>query len=104
AEHLTRIWNDGASQIEGIADPAERAFVLFAFVVCNQFYYNGNKRTAKFMMNGVLLSNGMNAVNPTGRTKAAYYSALDALFRNADATQVVEYLAGQSKRYSAAGN
>ncbi len=99
AAQLKRIWDEGSAQIERIDDPVERAFALFAFIVYNQFYYNGNKRTAKFMMNGVLMSNGINAVNPTSRTREGYYSALDVLFREADATPIINYLAGQSKRY-----
>jgi prophage maintenance system killer protein len=71
----------------------------FAFLTRNQFYFNGNKRTAKFMANGLLMSNGFNAINPRSRTSKDYHQALDTLFRDGDATPIMAYLAREAPKY-----
>ena len=98
-ESLHRIWQDGISAIETIADPDERGLATFAWIAYNQFYYNGNKRTAKFLANGVLMSHGINAVNPSSRTRDTYNAALDHLYRTSDATAIMQYLSSESRRY-----
>ena len=35
----------------------------FLFGALQQFYFDGNKRTSRFMMNGILMSNGFDAIS-----------------------------------------
>jgi Fic family protein len=46
-----------------LANPLERAIVMFLFGSLQQFFFDGNKRTARLMMNGILLSHGIDAIN-----------------------------------------
>jgi Fic family protein len=41
----------------------ERALAYFLFGALQQFYFDGNKRTARYMMNGHLMGNGIDAIS-----------------------------------------
>jgi len=97
--NLKKLWYDGVEQINAIPDPGERGLALFAFLTYNQFYFTANKRTAKFMASGVLMSNGINAINPLNRTRDAYNAALDMLYRTGNATNIMSYLSDSTHRY-----
>jgi hypothetical protein len=44
-------------------EPFERATAFFLFGALQQFFFDGNKRTSRFMMNGVLMSHGIDAIS-----------------------------------------
>lgn len=76
-----------------VADPRERALAYFAGATRRQFYFDGNKRTARLMMTGVLLSNGFDAVAIPFARKLEFNIALDVLFETADGTQLMAFMA-----------
>lgn len=43
--------------------PFERACAFFLFGALQQFFFDGNKRTARMMMNGILMSSGIDAIS-----------------------------------------
>lgn len=47
----------------GIGSPYEQALAYFLFGALAQFYFDGNKRTARYMMNGHLMSHGIDAIS-----------------------------------------
>lgn len=91
--NLKRIFADGLAELEGIPHPVERAIAYFAFGTYYQFYFNGNKRTARTMMNGLLMSNGFDAISVSGRRVLEHNEALVHLFRDANATPIGTLLA-----------
>jgi hypothetical protein len=63
-ENLRRIHSRGLEAIQaGIADPFEQALAYFLFASLQQFYFDGNKRTGRSMMNGHLMSHGTDAIS-----------------------------------------
>jgi prophage maintenance system killer protein len=67
--------------------------VYAASAIRHQFYFDGNKRTAKLMASGELLAHGYDAISiPYSRLHEQNLS-LDELFRTDDATALMMLLA-----------
>ncbi|MGH3303435.1 MAG: hypothetical protein ACRDOK_17485 [Streptosporangiaceae bacterium] len=80
---------DGLSEIE---DARTRALVYFASAVRRQFYFDGNKRAARLMMSGELMSNGFDAVSVPYARQLEFNEALDEMFTTNDATPLLAFL------------
>lgn len=53
-----------------VPGPVEAALAFFLFGAVQQFFFDGNKRSARFMMNGVLMSAGIDAISiPAARAQ-----------------------------------
>lgn len=83
--------------LESIPDPRERALAYFAAATRRQFYFDGNKRTARLMMTGELLKHGYDAVDVPFARKLEFNISLDTLFDTADGTPLMAFLASCSK-------
>ncbi|QTH60858.1 Fic family protein [Corynebacterium hindlerae] len=76
-----------------ISDPVLRSMVYFCSATRSQFYFDGNKRTARLMMAGELLAHGYDAINVPYARALEFHLALDELFRSNDATEMLKFLA-----------
>ncbi|MFT4188090.1 MAG: Fic family protein [Aeromicrobium sp.] len=76
-----------------LEDPRERALVYFASATRSHFYFDGNKRTARLMMTGMLISHGYESVNIPYARRLEFNDALDGLFADDDATELLRFLA-----------
>ncbi|MCX7522025.1 hypothetical protein OSC27_07005 [Microbacterium sp. STN6] len=74
-------------------DPRARALVYAASAIRHQFYFDGNKRTAKLVASGELLAHGYDAISIPYSRLHEQNIALDTLFRTDDATQLMVLLA-----------
>lgn len=84
--------------LDQVEDPRERALAFFAAATRNQFFFDGNKRTARLMMAGALMSRGFDAVNVPFVRRLEYNMALDQLFATDDGTALMDLLASCSVR------
>lgn len=75
------------------SDPRLRALVYAASVIRHQFYFDGNKRTAKLMASGELISHGFDAISIPYTRLYEQNLALDALFRTDNATELMRLMA-----------
>lgn len=80
------------SYLDSIDDPRQRALIYFASAVRRQFYFDGNKRTARLMMTGELMSSGFDVVSVPFARKLEFNEALDVLFSKDDATDLLRFL------------
>ena len=78
--------------LETLPDPRERAVAYFAAATRSQFYFDGNKRTARLMMTGVLMSAGIDAVNIPYSRRLEFNRSLDELFESDDATSLMRFI------------
>ncbi|HEX7164352.1 MAG TPA: hypothetical protein VF223_24300, partial [Trebonia sp.] len=63
-ENLRRIFQRGIDfNAELSSGVFEQAAAYFLFAALQQFYYDGNKRTGRYMMNGHLMSHGIDAIS-----------------------------------------
>lgn len=97
-EALIRRHRQGIDALLSIDDERERALGYFAFATRRQFYFDGNKRTARLMMNGALVSAGITAIDvPVSRANEFHHS-LDVLFLADDATPLLSFVSSCAKR------
>ena len=82
--------------LDGLAefhDPRMRALVYFCSATRRQLYFDGNKRTARLMMTGELMSQGFDIVSVPVARRLEFNTALDELFMTDDATPLLRFLA-----------
>lgn len=60
---LPRLFNEMVNKSQIIDDVYDKAIFVFLKMAKNQFFYDVNKRMGRFMMNGILLSEGYPAIN-----------------------------------------
>ena len=75
-----------------LGDARRRALIYFASATRRQFYFDGNKRTARLMMTGELMSSGYDLVSVPYSRRLEYNNALDILFDRDDATELLRFL------------
>jgi Fic family protein len=75
-----------------LSDARQRALIYFASATRRQFYFDGNKRTARLMMTGELMVSGYDLVSVPYSRRLEYNNALDILFDRDDATDLLRFL------------
>jgi Fic family protein len=64
AARLNEVFTSGVQALrENVSNPFERAAAFFLFGALQRFFFDGNKRTSRFMMNGLLMTEGIDAVS-----------------------------------------
>ena len=58
--------------LEGIADTHLRAMTAFLTMARHRYFFDGNKRTGRLMMNGMLLTAGYDVINVPYRRRQAF--------------------------------
>lgn len=89
---LIRRHKQGIDDLIRINHAGERALGYYAFATRRQFYFDGNKRTARLMMNGALVSAGIAAVDLPVSRASEFHQALDVLFLTDDATRLLHFI------------
>lgn len=79
-------------------DPREQAIVYFCAAARRQFYFDGNKRTARLMMAGHLLAHGYDAISIDGHRHAEFDQHLRPLFVDGDATALMTFIVDNRPR------
>jgi hypothetical protein len=82
----------GGEYLSTVSDARRRALIYIASATRRQFYFNGNKRTARLMMAGELMSNAYDLVSVPYSRKLEFNNALDVLFDQDDATELLRFL------------
>ena len=91
-ETLRAHFDDLILYLETVEDPRQRALIYFASAVRRQFYFDGNKRTARLMMTGELMTQGFDVISVPVARKLEFNQALDVLFSDDDATELLRFL------------
>lgn len=64
APEFNRVFTNGLNALQSeVQQPFEKAAAFFLFGALQQFFFDGNKRTSRFMMNGILMSAGIDAIS-----------------------------------------
>ncbi len=92
-ENLRRIYARGLEFIHAdLSDVFEQAIAYFLFAAL-QFYFDGNKRTARYMMNGHLMSHGIDAISVPAARRQEFNSSMVEFFRTREGTGMFQFLA-----------
>ncbi|WP_028245427.1 Fic family protein [Pseudoclavibacter soli] len=79
-------------RVSEIPNPLVRAATFAAASTYTQPFLDGNKRTARVMMNGYLLSRGYDAILIPARAEQEYVAAVAELFRTGRTAPYAEFL------------
>ena len=93
APELNRVFANGLQALESEAPNAfEKAAAFFMFGALQQFFFDGNKRTSRFMMNGILMSAGIDAISvPAGKAQE-FNENMVRFYLTKDATEMMAFL------------
>ena len=92
-EDLRAVFDESADRANRLAHPLSRAVAWAGFGAYHQFYGDGNKRTARYVMNAILLSNGFDAILTPVARKTDYNLALRDMYLSGDLTGYALFLA-----------
>lgn len=92
APELNRVFREGVAELEK-CPPFERATAFFLFGALQQFFFDGNKRTSRLMMNGVLMSHGIDAISVPAAKVQAFNEKMVRFYLSKDATEMMAFLA-----------
>jgi len=92
AKELNNIFTNGIKEIEQIKNPIVKATTMFLFGAKNQFFYDGNKRTSRLMMNGILIQNGCPILNIKAKDKLAFNEQMIIFYNSDDIEQSINFL------------
>ncbi len=93
AVRLNDVFASGARSLEqNVSNPFERATAFFLFGSLQQFFFDGNKRTSRFMMNGVLMTEGIDAVSIPAIRAAEFNSRMVDFYTSRDATRMMAFV------------
>ncbi|AHF95020.1 hypothetical protein OPIT5_00355 (plasmid) [Opitutaceae bacterium TAV5] len=97
-ERLGELFQAGSVYLNSIRSPLERAYVASAWIPFNQFFYDGNKRTGRLLMNGVLLSNGLDGLSIPAKGQRDYNETCLALYDTRNATPLFRHMLAWHKK------
>jgi prophage maintenance system killer protein len=93
AVRLNEVFANGVRSLEqDVSNPFERATAFFLFGSLQQFFFDGNKRTSRFMMNGVLMAEGIDAVSIPAVRAAEFNSRMVDFYTSRDATKMMAFV------------
>lgn len=92
APELNRVFSEGVTALQE-CEPFERATAFFLFGALQQFFFDGNKRTSRFMMNGVLMSHGIDAISVPAAKAQEFNEKMVCFYLSKDATEMMDFLA-----------
>jgi Fic family protein len=95
APDLNRVFLQGVEELNNqVAHPFEKALAFFLFGALQQFFFDGNKRTSRFMMNGILMSAGIDAISVPAAKVQEFNEKMVRFYLNKDATEMMAFMAG----------
>lgn len=88
ASSLDRDWEVMLERIEKLDAIYDKAIALFLQMARMQFFYDVNKRMGRFMMNGLLLSQGYPAINVPAARQKEFNELMLAFYPSDDMTDM----------------
>lgn len=92
AQYLPEIFDAGQKILNAEPDPIMRAFLVFLWGSLNQFFFDGNKRTSRFLANGTLLTAGFPPLMIFVKDQLMYNQVMTRFYDTQDATEALGWL------------
>lgn len=93
APELNRVFCEGTAALAEECPPFERGAAFFLFGALQQFFFDGNKRTARFMMNGIFMSHGIDAISVPAARAQEFNEKMARFYLSKEATEMMVFLA-----------
>jgi len=95
AEQLDALFEKGRQALAMIPDAIHRAFLVFLWGSLIQFFYDGNRRTSRFLCNGILMGAGYPPMMITAKELLAYNQVMTRFYETQDATEALVWFYGR---------
>lgn len=93
APELNRVFFQGVQVLqEEVNQPFEQAAAFFLFGALQQFFFDGNKRTSRFMMNGILMGAGIDAISIPAAKAQQFNENMVRFYLDKEATEMMHFL------------
>lgn len=93
APDLNHVFIEGAAALkELVQSPIERGAAFFLFGAYQQFFFDGNKRTSRHMMNGILMSSGLTAISIPAARALEFNTKMAQFYPSRDASDMMDFL------------
>ena len=92
AAELNRVFAAGINALNELPSTFERGLAFFLFGALQQFFFDGNKRTSRFMMNGILMSAGIDAISVPAARAQDFNEKMVRFYLTRDATEMLAFL------------
>ena len=90
---LNRVFAGGLQALQSdVQQPFEKAAAFFLFGALQQFFFDGNKRTSRCMMNGILMSAGIDAISVPAAKAQEFNESMVRFYLDKDATEMMAFL------------
>ncbi len=99
ANELDELFEKGMEGILAISHPFERALAYFFFGALNQFFYDGNKRTSRLIMNTILMRHGYYYLSIPGDRRSEFDETMVNFYNTKDASQGFQFLIDCYQQY-----
>jgi len=91
APELNHVYTEGVKFIKTLP-PYEGALVMFLFGALQQFFFDGNKRTSRHMMNGWLMKHGYDPISVPARKAQEFNDQMVRFYIDKDGTDMLMFL------------
>ncbi|MFZ4115854.1 MAG: Fic family protein [Chthoniobacterales bacterium] len=78
-----------------LQNPIERGIATFLSCAKNQFFWDGNKRTGRLLMNGILLSAGQDIITVPAKYREEFNKKMIGFYDTGEATEIFAFMAAQ---------
>jgi Fic family protein len=93
APELNRVFAKGLQTLQSeVQQPFEKAAAFFLFGALRKFFFDGNKRTSRFMMNGMLMSAGIDAISVPAAKTQQFNENMVRFYLQKDGTEMMAFL------------
>ena len=92
ATKLKSVCRAGAQALRNVKCIHTRAAATFLFVARNQLFWDGNKRTGRLLMNGLLLSAGHDAITVPAKKRQEFNTKMIRFYDTADSSDMIRLL------------
>ncbi len=92
APELNRVFTEGVAALNELPSAFENGLAFFLFGALQQFFFDGNKRTSRFMMNGILMSAGIDAISVPAARAQDFNEKMVRFYLTRDATEMMAFL------------
>lgn len=91
APELNRVFAEGVAYIKTLPT-VEGALAMFLFGALQQFFFDGNKRTSRHMMNGWLMSHGYTAISIPAMRAQEFNEKMVRFYVSKDGSEMMSFL------------
>lgn len=90
-EKLDGVFATTIQLVQSAENPLIQGILFFLSGSLNQFFYDGNKRTARLMSNGILLRYGLPPLNIQAKDKLSFNQVMLDFYSSLDAIPALQY-------------